>query len=326
MKRLLIPALLTVSILLACSQEAPTNPPTTAIPAPTSTSASTLPLAPQIVVPQTSEIAAELEPKAEPAGAGSDDSGAAVAIANNFPSPEGTYVISSTSSSSTPRDLLIGEWGFPNYSASLRAQPAGETITVSAVGKVTVMPDEARIVVFPEEDYGPFGPQRFTRKQEQDIIQALVQAGIDAEAVSFESIARYEPQVVSVLVGVNEVEDQGEVVVEAVEEIIGRAGRFGVSFGLTDAGCTSAAAEARREAIPAAQSVADDLGLALSVERGEVVAVLEYPLVGPHSSGYYSGNDLCTVSVGYGFEPLAPFHAMPMVDVAVGVQISYRLR
>ena len=102
------------------------------------------------------------------------------------------------------------------------------------------------------------------------------------------------------LVDVEEVEEQGEAVVDAVEEVIGRGGYWGVSFGLTDEGCARATAEARREALPAAQAVADDLSLALAMGRGEVVSVLEYPLGGPYSFGYYLSNEVCASGEGYG--------------------------
>ena len=103
-------------------------------------------------------------------------SGAAIDIAHDSP---GQFVIGSASYSATPQDLLKGNWGLPDYAASLTTQLAPDTITVSAVGKVAVVPDEARIVVFPEEDYGPYGPARFTKTQEQEITEALAPGSFD---------------------------------------------------------------------------------------------------------------------------------------------------
>ena len=48
---------------------------------------------------------------------------------------------------------------------------------------------------------------------------------------------------------------------------------------LSQENCAGALSLARREAIPTAERAADDLAAALELDRGEVLGVLEYPLV-----------------------------------------------
>ena len=161
------------------------------------------------------------------------------------------------------------------------------------------------------------------RRKNKTLREALALVGVDAEDVSFESVYRYEPS--SVSVDVDEVEERGEAIVDAVEEAIGRAGQYGVSFGLTEESCVPATALARREAIPIAEAAADDLSLALNLQRGEVASVTEYPLSHPFYSGPHSDTSSCNEMSDYGVGILLPFHTEPEVEVSVGLQVSYRL-
>ena len=55
----------------------------------------------------------------------------------------------------TPIDLLVESSGLHQQIQMPQTQSTDDSITASAIGKVTVTPDEARIIVFHEEDYGP---------------------------------------------------------------------------------------------------------------------------------------------------------------------------
>ena len=320
----LISSLLFVALLLACSQESleiePTQvriaPAVTTEPKtePTHSPSTKIEDAPQGMAPPT-EVLAPAVPTVP---------SRVVPVATHSDNPP--IMFAGTGFRATPFDLLVESSGVHRQFQMPQAQFTDESITVSAIGRVTVAPDEARIIVFPEEDYGPFGPQRFSKKQERDITQALVQIGIDAERIDFQNMGRYEPSAVSVLVDVGNIEVRGDAVVDAVEDVIGRAGHFGVNFGLSEEGCEEATALARREAIPVAEAAADDLSQALDFQRGEAVAVLEYAFPHPYFSDPFSSSGPCTGGNRYRVGPLLAFHVQPEVEVLVGLQISYRLR
>ena len=78
------------------------------------------------------------------------------------------------------------------------------SLTVSAIGTVTVAPDEAYVVVIPERDYGPSGPQQFSLEDRQEIVANLVAIGLNEEAVEFEHPGRYEPIIILVEVEIDE--------------------------------------------------------------------------------------------------------------------------
>lgn len=321
---LLVSTFLLSVFTLACNQESP-NIETGQTPSVRATTAAAVDPLPEATVSQPTE--ARQVVRRETATPAPDPTAPAVAgpvgvstVSGSIPS-----VITSTGFRTVPIDYMIDGSGAPNQFGTVQAQPVGETLTVSAIGKVTVVPDRARIVVFPEEDYGPFGPQGFSKREEQDILQALVQAGIDEGDISIERSGRYEPSVVSVWVDVDTVEEQGKYVVDSVEGIIGRAGHYGVSFGLTDEICEETIALARREAIPVAEAAADDLSLALGLQRGRAMSALEFTSSHPFFADP-SSSDPCASSSRYGIGPLLPFHREPEVEVSVGLQISYSLR
>lgn len=324
----LISSLLLVALLLACSRESPVIEPTQVRLAPAaSTEPKTEPKTGPTHPPST-RIEEAPQGMAQP----TEVLASAVPAVPSRIVPVATHsdispmLIAGTGFRATPTDLLMESGGVHRQIQMPQAQSTDESITVSAIGKVTVAPDEARIIVFPEEDYGPFGPQRFSQKQERDITQALAQIGIDAERIDFQSLGRYEPPAVSVLVDVGDIEDRGDAVLDAVEDVIGRAGHFGVYFGLSKESCEEATALARREAIPVAEAAADDLSQALDLQRGEAVAVLEYAFPHPYFSDPFSSSDPCTGGNRYRVGPLLAFHVQPEVEVLVGLQISYRLR
>lgn len=80
---------------------------------------------------------------------------------------------------------------------------------------------------------------------------------------------------------------------------------------------------ARREAIPLAEAGADDLAQALGVNRGGVIAALEYPLnnFGPPQLIL----DRCSSQLDP-YSSLLPFDTTePEIQVSVGLQISYAI-
>ena len=204
------------------------------------------------------------------------------------------------------------------------------TLTVSAIGTVTVAPDEAYVVVIPERDFGPSGPEKLSLEDRQDILANLAEMGFNQESVEFEHLGRYEPSIISVEVGIDDFVSTGDATVEAIERIVRRSESSGVRFGLSDESCDRAVSLARREAVPGAARAAADLADALDLELGEVTGALEYPL---HNVPFvYPGVDLnpCTglnaSDFAARFAALLPFDSEPEVEVSVGLQVSYRIR
>lgn len=197
-------------------------------------------------------------------------------------------------------------------------------LTISVNGSVTVEADEAYIVVTPPPNFGLRGiPQGMTSKDRTEVIAKLTEIGIAKDDIEFPQDFRFGPGSVSVSVEV-QVEDLpeiGDLVLEAVEDVLGRSEASGVRFSVED--CNGALALARREAIPLAAAGVDDLAQALGVNRGSVIAALEYPLnnFGPPKLL----PDRCSSQLN-SYSSLLPFDtAEPEIQVSVGLQITYAI-
>ena len=237
----------------------------------------------------------------------------------------GAVVVLGSDSAASPSWVGQGSSGGFHLSPLPQTMAREGSLTVSAVGKVTVAPDEAYVVVIPERDYGISGLQQLTVEDRQDILSNLTAIGINEEAVEFDTVFRYEPPMISVEVGVDEYADAGEAVVDAIEKVVRRSESFGVRFALSEESCDLALSLARREAVPAAGKAARDLADALELALGEVMGALEYPLQNvPY--GLPSGDNLvCSGQSSYTYAPLLPFDSEPEVEVSVGLQVSYRI-
>ena len=236
-------------------------------------------------------------------------------------------VVLGSHSAPAPSGLRSGNVGGLMLSPVPQMMATEGNLTVSAIGTVTVAPDEAYVVVIPETDYGPSGPQQFTLEDRQDIMANLVAIGLKEEAVEFEHARRYEPTIIVVEVEIDKIPGTGDAIVEAIEEVVRRSESFGVRFGLSEENCVQALSLARREAVPGTEEAADDLADALGLELGEVTGALEYPL---QNVGFVvPGTDLnpCTgQDLRYRYGVLLPFDSEPEVEVSVGLQVSYRIR
>ena len=324
--------LLAVLGVLACAQQEPDRPPTatTGVAAPTAAVASS-------ESPDASE-----SPAATPAAAAQDPTGLpTVAPADSAPAPTATVpatpraqpagqgaslVLLRSRSVAAPTGTGFGGSGGFSLSPAPQTMAAAGSLTVSAIGSVTVAADEAYVVVIPQMDYGPSGPEQLSDRDRDEIMANLSSIGVSEDSVEFESFRRYEPTTISVEVGVSEVAELGDSIVTQVEEVVRRSESFGVRFTLSEENCRQAVSLARREAVPSAEVAADDLADALGVMRGAVNGALEYPLQTP---GYWPGgasHDLCGGQDDFPFGILLPFDSVPEVEVSVGLQVSYDLR
>ena len=221
-----------------------------------------------------------------------------------------------------------GPGGFGGFSLSPAPQAfaADGSLVVSAIGAVTVAADEAYVVVIPEMDYGPSGPQQLSEKDREEIRTNLEAIGIAEDDIEFEILSRYEPSTISVEVAVEEIATLGDPIVDAVEDIVRRSESFGVRFSLSEENCEQAVSLARREAAPAAEKAADDLADALGVDRGAVNGALEYPLQSDPYRWLGADIDRCGGGATHRFGVLLPFDSEPEVEVSVGLQVSYDLQ
>ena len=224
---------------------------------------------------------------------------------------------------------LVGSSGGVVSSSLPQTVPTEGGLTVSAIGSVTVAPDESYVVIVPEQRYGPSGPEQMTASDRQRIREGLAQIGVPEEDVEFENLARYGPSSISVEIELDELEEKREQILEAVEEVIRHLETHGVLYTLTEENCEKGLSLARREAIPRAERAADDLADALGVSRGAVIGALEHSLTNNLGYGYGLAGvntHACGAQASSPYPNVVPFDAEPEVEVTVGLQITYSIR
>ncbi len=234
-------------------------------------------------------------------------------------------VLSSWSSSS-PSVRASGSAGSFNLSPFPQTVESGGGLTVSAIGSVTVAADEGYVVVIPEQRYGPSGPEQTTSEDRMDIVEKLSDIGIDEREIEFGDFGRFGPASISVELELDGLEEKATLVVDAVEEVVRHSESSGVRYTLTKENCDLALALARREAIPSAETAANDWAEALDLALGAVTGVLEYPLT---VSPYFAFNpdaDSCGSSSPDPYANIVPFDSEQEVQVSIAMQITYRIQ
>ena len=217
--------------------------------------------------------------------------------------------------------LYSGVDGFGALPIAQRASEAGG-LTITANGSVTVSADEAYVIVIPDRFYGPGGPERLSHEDRDDVLQNLVDLGIDGDDIDFESGQEYEPEVISVEVQIADLPEIGDLILDAVEDVVRRSERSGVRFGVAGQNCDQALAAARQEAITQAEGDSLDLAEALGVVRGGIIIAVESPTnsFGPGLPSL----DKCGGGQFHPYQtPLIPFDADPEVEVSLRMRISY---
>ena len=195
-------------------------------------------------------------------------------------------------------------------------------LTVTASGSVIVAADEAYVVVIPERFYGPRGPERLSSKDRANVIRNLIDIGIGEDDIEFESGQQYDPEIISVEVAMEDLPDIGDLVLDAVEDIVRRSERSGVRFSLSEESCDRALVAARQEAITQAERDSDDLAQALGVVRTGIIGAVESPAISFNSG--LPGIDKCGGGQFQPYQtPLMPFDADPEMEVSLQMQITY---
>ena len=225
----------------------------------------------------------------------------------------------------TPSTLqLVGSSGF-HLSQAFQGTPTEGALTVSAIGSVTLAADEAYVVIATEQFYGPSGPARMSAEDRNEIIAKLAELGVPEEAIEIEELFRYGASSISVEVELDELEEKSQAILDAVESVLGRAESHGLRFRLLPENCDRALSLARREAVPGTEMAADDLALALGVERGVVIGAVELPGAYP-SFGFGlpgAGDEGCSGQASDPYSGFASFDSKPEVEISVNLQVAY---
>ena len=206
-------------------------------------------------------------------------------------------------------------FGRGSASPSIPALTEAGGLTVTASGSVKVAADEAYVVVVPEPFHGPGGPERLSTEDRADLVQSLMVIGIEENDIEFESGQRFEPEIISVEVAAQDLPAIGDLILDAVEDVVRRSQLSGVRFSVSEESCDQAVALARQEAIIQAERDSSDLAAALDVVRGEIIGVLEYPLT-DFGNEFPSSESRCGNGEFHPYEiPLMPFDAEPEIAI-----------
>ena len=238
------------------------------------------------------------------------------------PAPQGEVVVVRDVPALGPAAFLYsGVDGFGALPIAQRVSEAGG-LTITANGSVTVSADEAYVIVIPDRFYGPGGPERLSHEDRDDVLQNLVDLGIGEDDVEFESGQEYDPETISVEVQIEDLPEIGDLILDAVEDVVRRSERSGVHFSVSGQNCDQALAAARQEAITQAEGDSLDLAKALGLVRGGIIAALESPAnsFGPGLPSL----DKCGGGQFHPYQtPLIPFDADPEVEVSLRMRITY---
>ena len=210
------------------------------------------------------------------------------------------------------------------FSALPIAQELSEAggLTVTASGSVKATADEAYVVVIPERFYGARGPEKLSSEDRASVVQNLMDIGISEDDIEFESGRQYDPEIMSVEVEMEDLPEIGDLILDAVEDVVRRSERSGVRFSLSGENCDLALVEARLEAITLAEGDLDDLSEALGVVRSGIIGAVEYPAISFNSG--LPGLDRCGGGQFHPYQtPLMPFDADPEMEVSLQMQITY---
>ena len=238
--------------------------------------------------------------------------------------PQSSQSISGESSGGT-----TGSFGSFHLSPAPQTAPNDMTaaqggLTVTAVGSATRSADEAYVVMIPEQRYGPSGPERLSEDDRDDIVEKLGELDIPETDIEFDFQGRYGATTIAVALQPDEIADEHEAILEAVEEVVRRFEAQGLRFSLNASSCEQALSDARREAAPAAEDTADDLAEALGVARGAVIGALEDRSVNYQPFALTNADyDACATPASAPYYQLLPFDAEPEVQVSVSLHVTY---
>ena len=240
----------------------------------------------------------------------------------SVPEPQGqAFEVQAVPASAPVASLYRFAGGFSALPIAQEVSEAGG-LTVTANGSVKVSADEAYVIVIPEQFYGPGGPEKLSSEDREDIVQNLMDIGIGEDAIEFGSGQQYDPETISVEVQIEDLPEIGDLILDAVEDVIRRSERSGVRFSISRENCDRALVPVRQEAITHAERDSADLAEALGVVRGEIIVAVENPA--SSFTPRLPGLDKCGSGQFHPYQtPLMPFDAAPEVEVSLRMRITY---
>ena len=240
----------------------------------------------------------------------------------SVPEPQGqAFEVQAVPASAPVASLYRFAGGFSALPIAQEVSEAGG-LTVTANGSVKVSADEAYVIVIPEQFYGPGGPEKLSNGDREDIVQNLMDIGIGEDDIEFGSGQQYDPETISVEVQIEDLPEIGDLILDAVEDVIRRSERSGVHFSISRENCDRALVPVRQEAITHAERDSADLAEALGVVRGEIIVAAENPA--SSFTPRLPGLDKCGSGQFHPYQtPLMPFDAAPEVEVSLRMQITY---
>ena len=235
------------------------------------------------------------------------------------PEPRGSVVEPQVMRAPAFSSVLLRDSGTLSNAQEL-SEPGGFTVT--AHGSVTVSADAAHVVVVHEQFYGPGGPEKLSHDDRDDVVQNLTDIGIGEDVIVFGLGQPYGPESVSVEVQIDELPEVGDLILDAVEDVIRISERSGVRFSVLGENCDNAVEAARQEAIAQAEGDSFDLAEALGVVRAGIIFAVETP--DSSFSAEFASSDKCG---GGQFDPyrtpLVLFDTEPEVEVSLRMEVTY---
>lgn len=190
-------------------------------------------------------------------------------------------------------------------------------VVVWGTGRVTVPADAAEVVLSPGTD--AFEPVTLSRADRRDLAAALDQLGYPTDAVRVTTTA-YSEQVVGVRVPLDGLPTSAEAIEGAVEDVVGRVGTSGVSFGVT--ACSAGLGPARADAVADARRQAEALAEAGDVALGPLTTLVEGP---SRAAAMGEGGDPCDLGGPPNLASLVAYDAPREVELDLAVRASFAI-
>lgn len=230
--------------------------------------------------------------------------------------------------------FVFAKWG-PSIPFSVLSQSKGEPMVVSAEGKVTVIPDIAKISAGIEERGDSLKQvQNSVNKKSQALVSALKDQGIaekDIKTTSYNIYPESDYQVTPPKVTGYQVSINYEITVRDIDKIndvltaVTPAGANlvgGVSFNLSDEARAKAMGSARNDAVNIAKQNAESLARASGVTLGKIINVSESQNSYVPRPMYATGKEISLDSAA----PITPDVQPGTTDLNVTVSLSYEVR
>lgn len=231
--------------------------------------------------------------------------------------------------------FVFSKWG-PAIPFSVLSQPKGEPMMVTGEGKVTVVPDIARISAGIEEKGTSLKvAQETANKKSQSLVSELKKLGIEEKDIKTSSYNIYPttdyetdpPRIsgyrvsTSYNITVRDVDKANDVLVSVTAAGANLVG--GISFDLSEEAEAKAFSDARKDAVQKAKQKAESLSNASGVTLGKIINVSEGITGSPvrYAMPMAGGGDMALES-----KMTAPDVEPGTTEINLAVTLSYEVR